>query len=358
MLPSLIHLLRCPLCQGALETHVLEKQTARIKEATLTCASCGQLYIVSNFIPRMVPTNLYDPVPFCDNHSISLDALLSHWPDEETVVATLQAETQKNFGHEWEYYASLGWNEPSGADSSSTQESINWFQEKLLLTPADLQGRIVLDAGCGNGRFARVAIAMGCNLVGMDLTTAADVALRNLTADNKVAQIIQGDILHLPFAKEVFDVVYTIGVIQHTGKALAAAKKLSQLVRPDGLFAVRTYRKGNSRLEENDAAIRKVTTQFTLAELHEFSDLMHNLTTFLLRKGVLWDVTRHINLFPKRYDIFDWYSAPIAEKLRYRELRALFASCGIDVIRDADNGVDIEKRSFDAISILGRKQIQ
>ena len=108
-------------------------------------------------------------------------------------------------------------------------------------------------------------------------------------------------------------------------------------------------------MEENDAAIRAVTTKFSLEELHEFADILSQLTRFLGRKGLYAAATRHLCLFGKRYDIFDWYSAPIAAKLTYREMRQVFADCGLTPIRDLDDGTSPEDRNFSALSIVGRR---
>lgn len=355
MLISLVDNLCCPVCKSDLLLKQYDKTPLGVREGLLICKPCNIVYPISNFIPRMVPASLYDSATFCKTYSIKTEALLHHWPDCPQDLSSIQSQTQSNFGHEWEHYASLGWESNSGDDASNLQESIKWFREKLLLDSDDIAGKLILDAGCGNGRFSHAALELGANVVSMDLTKAADVAQNNLFGTKNVPQVVQGDILHLPFKQEAFDIVFTLGVIQHTGKALTAVEKLAESLKSKGLLSVRTYRRGNKRLEENDAAIRAVTTQFSLHELHEFSDLLHALTKFVIRKGLFGAVARHINIFPKRYDIFDWYAAPVAEKLTYREMRDTFTAIGLQTIRDSDDDTTPEDRTFGAISIVGQK---
>ncbi len=55
------------------------------------------------------------------------------------------------------------------------------FFNRTGLRPDDLPGRDVLDAGCGMGRYLRVAAEAGAKVVGMDLSGAVEAA-RDLSA--------------------------------------------------------------------------------------------------------------------------------------------------------------------------------
>lgn len=353
---DIIGIMRCPACKAKLSLTVYAAgNSGEIREGLLTCTACGTLYPITDHIPRMVPTTLFHDPDFLVRYGVDPARLLHSWDGQTADISEIQKHTEENFGQEWQYYASLGWTDETSQDTSAMVESIQWFHEKSLLTSEDVTDRLTLDAGCGNGRFSRAAFAAGACVVSMDLTCAAGVAHTNLVGGNLNAQVVQGDILHTPFKPGAFDVVFSIGVIQHTGAPLQATVNLAALARPNGLLSIRTYRRANSRLEENDAAIRAVTTNFSVAELHEFADIMHKLTDFLCRKGLYRQVAKYINIFPKRYDIFDWYAAPVAAKLTYEEMRETFSAAGIAVLRDADDGTSCEERCFSAISILGKK---
>lgn len=357
MLKAMLDLLHCPACQGELKLDVFSGDQDRVAEGALSCAACRTIYPVTGFIPRFVPAHVRHDPDFWARHGLPEERMLRAWPDEQAEVSRIQAQTQTNFGHEWDYYASLGWTESTGVDASDKDESELWFHAKTLLEASEVKDRLILDAGCGNGRFSRVALEYSDRVVSVDLTSAADVAYKNLTDCGLAPMVVQGDILHLPFKPQVFEVVFTIGVIQHTGRALEATERLAALVQPGGILSVRTYLRGNARLEENDAALRSVTTTFDLKDLHELSDILARLTDFLERKGLYERVARHVNLFHKRYDIFDWYSAPVAEKMTYEEMREVFAKSGIEVLRDMDDGTTTEQRAFSAISIVGRRPL-
>lgn len=356
MYNEFVDYLVCPVCSKNMNISVYVSDSGRIKEGVLSCIHCNKKFAIVDFIPRMVPTYLFPVKEFCQTYGLDEADFLKKWDDDDANIVDIQTHTQNNFGHEWEYYSKLGWNEEVGVDASHRDESQKWFHEKSLLSKDDVSGKLVLDAGCGNGRFTRAAISAGANVISMDLTKAADVAYTNLCEMGMTAQVIQGDILHAPFKKDLFEIVFTIGVVQHTGEPLRAVSILGSLVKPNGLLSVRTYQLANKRLEENDVAIRSETVKLSLDDLHELSDILSKLTHFLLKKKLYGKVAKHINLFPKRYDIFDWYSAPVAAKMTYEELKKTFNSIGLDVYKDADDGSLPEQRSFSAISIVGKKR--
>jgi len=43
-----------------------------------------------------------------------------------------------------------------------------------------MKGKWVLDAGCGSGRFAEIALATGANVVALDYSSAIDACWNNL----------------------------------------------------------------------------------------------------------------------------------------------------------------------------------
>ena len=91
------------------------------------------------------------------------------------------------------------------------REFLDWIRP---LEPADFEGRVVLDAGCGKGRHIFLAAKFKARtVVGVDLSNAVEAAYRN-TRELPNVHVIQADIYHLPFAQP-FDLAYSIGVLHH-----------------------------------------------------------------------------------------------------------------------------------------------
>ncbi len=106
----------------------------------------------------------------------------------------------------------------------------------------DLRGELVLEAGCGAGRFTTLLAESGAELVSFDYSTAVDVAAANL-GEGSGAIFLQADILDMPFRAGAFDRVFCHGVLQHTPDPAAAFRALDRVLRPGGRISVDVYLK-------------------------------------------------------------------------------------------------------------------
>lgn len=95
-----------------------------------------------------------------------------------------------------------------------------------------LQNKIVLEAGSGAGRFTEHLAPHCKELYTFDLSSAIDANYENNR--NEKTHFFQGDILNIPFEKEVFDMVICLGVLQHTPDTKKALKELWRVVKPGG----------------------------------------------------------------------------------------------------------------------------
>ncbi len=108
-----------------------------------------------------------------------------------------------------------------------------------------LQGAHVLECGCGAGRFTEVLLAQGATVTSIDMTEAVEADQANFPQDER-HRIAQADILKLPFVGRGFDVVFCLGVLQHTPAPEQTMAALFEQVRPGGLLVIDhyTYRLG------------------------------------------------------------------------------------------------------------------
>jgi len=104
------------------------------------------------------------------------------------------------------------------------------FRQRTGFTPEELAGKLILDVGCGMGRFAEVARSWGAYVIGIDLRRAGEAAQENLR--DREAVFSQAHVFHLPFVPESFDYVDSIGVLHHTPNCEQAFKVLPGLLKP------------------------------------------------------------------------------------------------------------------------------
>jgi len=130
------------------------------------------------------------------------------------------------------------------------------FRQKTGLTPDDVRGKLVLDAGIGAGRFSDVLVSWGARVVGIDLSYAVEAAAENLGHLPQML-ICQADIGRLPFRAETFDYIVSIGVLHHTPDTKRYASFLPRFLKPGGELAIWVYP------DEGDYLTRRVWIPFT-----------------------------------------------------------------------------------------------
>ncbi len=196
-------LLCCPECGGPLS---LKNDTGHdpVETGELVCDDCTLGYPITDGIARFVPQSNY-----------------AH-----------------NFGVQWNMFDRTQLDSHSGVPISRTR-----FDGYTGWSDAELDGQLVLDAGCGAGRFAEIALQKGARVVAIDFSHAIDAARRNLKDKGEI-DFIQADINALPFAKGTFGHAYCLGVLQHTPDPAKSFADLAAVVSPEGKLAIDVYPAG------------------------------------------------------------------------------------------------------------------
>lgn len=100
------------------------------------------------------------------------------------------------------------------------------------LSPEQVKGRRVLDAGCGTGHFSRVLSDWGAELVSVDVGEG----LLSEVGKKCRTRAVKADVLKLPFPEGSFDLVLCTEVIEHTPDPRAAVAELCRVLAPKGLL--------------------------------------------------------------------------------------------------------------------------
>lgn len=155
------------------------------------------------------------------------------------------------FGEQWKQYKKTQLDSYTGTNISARR-----LNRCLGDLKDNLSGKLVLEAGCGAGRFTEILLQKGARLVSSDLSSAVEVNVENFpVSENHI--IIQADINDMPYPDDTFDVVICLGVIQHTPYPEVTIKNLFALVKKGGSLVIDHYTFTRSRLLRMATLYRK-----------------------------------------------------------------------------------------------------
>ncbi|MFH0965751.1 MAG: methyltransferase domain-containing protein [Planctomycetota bacterium] len=294
-----LKLLACPECGGELALEAFEWDREGVLAGALGCAR-EHLYPVIGGIPRFTPGAAFEHGEF----AASFGGRFPCGPPAR--VDRVWRRTSESFALQWLTY-----------DVIREDEDRATFYAKTGLGPEELAGALVLDAGCGSGRYARVATAAGAQVVAVDLSRACERAQEALR-DFPGTLVVQANLMMLPFRKGIFDVVYSIGVLHHTPNTRKALAALAPFVRPGGTLAVWVYAKRDPVFEAVNRIARGITTRMSYGALMRLARLAVPLGAakrWALRRGwtawlsrTLPPCSSHPDPQVRVCDTFDWYS--------------------------------------------------
>jgi 2-polyprenyl-3-methyl-5-hydroxy-6-metoxy-1,4-benzoquinol methylase len=127
------------------------------------------------------------------------------------------------------------------------------FSLANMLEVTDLRGRTFLDAGCGSGLFSLAARRLGASVFSFDYDPASvrcAAELKRVHQSEDVNWTVEeGSVLDEKYLSALgrFDVVYSWGVLHHTGSMWKALENVGNLVAPDGSLFVAIYNDEGAR---------------------------------------------------------------------------------------------------------------
>ena len=324
----LLELLACPRCGGEFsceEFATSKDSTGEVEvDQGILRSECGAWYPIVNAVPVILPNALDIYSDFAREYA----SRLPEWRISDEEIRHFEAEkkrTQESFGFEWTVYSTV-----------RDQRDEGYVLEGGL-TPDFFCGKLVLDAGCGYGRHTRIVQGYGAEVVGIDLSVAV-INARRITKDMPRVHIVQTDLFHPPFRKELFDLVYSWGVLHHTPDPRRAFEGLVDFVKPGGDISVKIYRKRPAPARFIESMIRKVSLRLPLKTLYNLSYLCvpinwfyWNIGRFIPGVGYAIQGTIRVDRDWRisHIDTFDWYHPQYQFHFPMEEVESWFRDKGL-----------------------------
>jgi SAM-dependent methyltransferase len=155
---------------------------------------------------------------------------------------------------------------------------------------SSLGGKKLLECGCGAGRFTEILLARGASVTSVDLSRAVDANKINCPIGPR-HRIAQADLTKLPFAPRQYDVVFCLGVVQHTPDSEATIERLYDQVKPGGTLVIDHYRTNLSWYARTAPLFRLALKRLPPGEALKWTEKMVDALLPVHRVASRWAVT-------------------------------------------------------------------
>ena len=258
--------------------------------------------------------------------------------------ANIDPITVASFGEEWSKFASF-------TEKEITEVGDQYFD--ILPTDFNLSEAVVLDMGCGTGRWTKYLSRKVKFIEAVDPSKAV-ISAQHLLKEEENVRVTQASVEHLPFPEQSFDLVFSLGVLHHIPDTQRAMQKCVDQVKPGGYFLVYLYYSLDNRgafykfIFHASTLIRRIVSKLP-SGLKKFKcDALAVLLYFPLvnlARGLRWiGLTRVAKKIPLSYymdkswnimrnDALDRFGTPLEQRFSKKEIEVMMQECGLTNIQ-------------------------
>ncbi len=151
----------------------------------------------------------------------------------------------ENFGDQWNDFT-----EDQFDDSNNAYKELRLaeqtLQEPFPFNLEKINGKTILEAGSGNGRFTYIMLQKGATVHSFDLSHSVNALKKNMKKrglwESVKLALAQADIRHMPYKDAHYDFVVCMHVLQHTPSPEVSVHHLWTKVKPGGFLVFDHYR--------------------------------------------------------------------------------------------------------------------
>lgn len=325
MVKQLVEILRCPVTRSRLSVIIIKESdkmldgtVTRIIDEAVLYAETDWLYPVINGIPRLNVEAFLEYGYFLAKHAADYEkrkANLQQQYDGLVKYAIKKNQrTKESFSKEWKLYDF----EKDKTWDAGNEAMLKRFLTETGETVESLKGKIVFDAGCGNGKLNLLLAADGIVNVAMDFGSSIEEAYRR--NQHSAVHFIQGDVQFPPVAFNYFDLVHSSGVLIHTNNTELSFSCIEPTVKPGGKLSVWLYHPRNNVIHHLFNRIRAVTSKLPLS----FQFYLYAVTIFPVSYCIKKWRGNQQNAREMMVDILDWFTPQFRWEHEHTEVAAWY----------------------------------
>lgn len=200
-----------------------------------------------------------------------------------------------------------------------------WIMERIEREATRLQGKRLLEVGCGMGYDSLEFLKRGVRVTATDLTeNAVALARRHFELEGVQADDVRtANALALPFEEATFDAVWANGVLHATGDTAGAIREARRVLKPAGraiishfyrrpswMYLMHRWGRENIEYKEEDPPVNEFYTETEILAMFEGFEIVetareHHRALPVRRSGVKAALYRSVfrpvyNLVPER----------------------------------------------------------
>jgi len=346
--------LSCPISSGSLQLEGFASEGDQVIDGLLVGKTSSAWYPIIAGVPRMLVGSLREET-LRRHHDFYLKykarlpkSVREEW--QRTVLShsksllkfdAHQRETADSFAYEWENIYE---------DNDFEKNNFLHFVSPYL-KEKDFLGKVVIDAGCGSGRFTKQVAEMKAELVvGSDLGESAVIAFERTKHLTNVL-IVQADIYQMPILERA-DITMSIGVLHHLPEPEKGFCSLKKTLKKSGQLIIWVYnRRNNARAIYLYEPLRRLTSKLPKKLLLKLCYLpalivhLINLCGLGFKRIGLENITKRLPFayyanFPfsmKLNDAFDVLATPKSNYYLSEEVEGWYNRCGIRGVRSFEH---------------------
>jgi uncharacterized protein YbaR (Trm112 family)/SAM-dependent methyltransferase len=349
MTEEILKYLKCPITKTPLQLTIIstgkkmydgvEKQI--ILEGILKNDDC--IYPIINGIPRLIAEAIYDYEDFFIKNVPTFKSIKNNMETKYggllKFILKKNKKTKASFSQEWNLF---NYDTDKVWDADETQ-MLERFLAETCETKESLNGKLIFDAGCGNGLLNQSIGKQGATIIGMDFSKSIERAFDKNNVANTI--FIQGDVQFPPVSIDTFDIVHSSGVLICTNNSELTFSCLEPLIKKDGKMSVWLYQPVNNVIHNLFNFLRNYTSKLPSKIQYYLYCVTLFPITFIIKKLK----GNKQNSREMMIDILDWFSPEFRWEHTHDEATAWFTKRNYTNIKIATN----ERFGF---NIIGEKR--